>query len=90
MIMSNKVYDFWAPWCGPCKQIKPIIEELKNEIGFELVEINVDEDDEDISTQFKVRNIPTIIIVDEDMKEVSRQVGSVSKNALEKFLKESL
>ena len=88
--MSKKVYDFWAPWCGPCKVMKPIIEEFRDKMGFELVEINVDEDDDDISSKYKVINIPTIIIVDENEKEVARHIGSIPKTTFEEFLTKNL
>ena len=55
--------DFWAPWCGPCKMIGPIIEEMANEMGDDVVigKVNVDNNQE-LAGQFGVRGIPTIMI----------------------------
>ncbi len=55
--------DFWAPWCGPCKMIGPIIEEMASEMGddVKLGKVNVD-DNQELAGQFGVRGIPTIMI----------------------------
>ena len=52
--------DFWAPWCGPCKQMKPHIEELISE-GYNIQEIDVDEQPE-LAKQFNVRGVPTLVV----------------------------
>ena len=55
--------DFWAPWCGPCKQIAPIIEQLGNELEDVIVgKVNVD-DEMELAQQFRVMSIPTLIVV---------------------------
>ena len=55
--------DFWAPWCGPCKQIAPIIEQLGNELEDVIVgKVNVD-DEMELAQQFRVLSIPTLIVV---------------------------
>ncbi|HLC87988.1 MAG TPA: thioredoxin, partial [Patescibacteria group bacterium] len=71
--------DFWAPWCGPCKIMDPIIDELEKELGdkLEIQRINVDEDPAK-SSQFGVMGIPTYVIMKEG-KEVSRKVGVTPK-----------
>lgn len=55
--------DFWAPWCGPCQMLGPIIEEIATELGdkVKVVKINVDENNE-ISSQYNVSSIPTVLI----------------------------
>ncbi|MFA5532647.1 MAG: thioredoxin [Candidatus Shapirobacteria bacterium] len=67
--------DFWAPWCGPCQMLTPIIEEISNELKdkIKVVKINVDEAQE-ISTKYNVSGIPTVIIF-KDGKIIDTIVG---------------
>lgn len=73
------VIDFWAEWCGPCRMVSPIIEELAAEYGdkVNIGKMNVDENNEIVS-QYGVRNIPTVIFL-KDGKLVDKQVGATQK-----------
>lgn len=77
--------DFWAPWCGPCKMIGPILEELDQEIAAQvkIIKIDVDENPE-TAAQFGVMSIPTLIMF-KDGKEVDKAVGFKPKEELKKF-----
>lgn len=81
-----KLLDFWAPWCGPCKIMNPIIEELEKELGDKVVieKINVDEST-DTASKYGVMSIPTYIIMKDD-KEVGRKIGVTSKADLLKLI----
>lgn len=80
-----KLIKFGASWCGPCRAMMPILEELKNKI--EIEDIDVDEVDPIVLTNYKIRNIPVLILL-QDNKEVWRHVGSISKAELEDKIKE--
>jgi len=77
--------DFWAEWCGPCRMIAPIIEELANEIeGVKIGKINVDEQME-LASQYKVMTIPTLIVF-KDGQPVETSVGVKSKADILKMI----
>ena len=73
--------DFWAPWCGPCRAIAPILEELASDGRVTLVKVNVD-DNAGLAARYDIRSIPTILIV-KDGTVVDRVVGAVPKAVLE-------
>lgn len=80
------VVDFWATWCGPCRMIAPIVEELAKEYDGRIAvgKCDVEENDE-IAAEYGIRNIPTILFF-KDGKLVDKIVGAVSKPKLqEKF-----
>ncbi len=73
------VVDFWATWCGPCRALAPVVEEVASEYEgkAEVVKCNVD-DCEEIAAQYSIRSIPTLIFF-KDGKAVDRLVGAVPK-----------
>jgi len=74
--------DFWAEWCGPCKMIAPILEEIADEQGdnIKIAKLNVDEAS-DIARRFEVMSIPTMILF-KDGEEAKRIIGAKPKQAL--------
>ncbi len=92
VIASDKlvVIDFWAEWCGPCRMITPIIEELAEEYADRAVIGKCDvEDNDEVVMKYGVRNIPTIIFV-KGGQVVDKQVGAVSKDALKAKIEANL
>ncbi|GAK42548.1 thioredoxin [Paenibacillus urinalis] len=78
--------DFWAPWCGPCKMLAPILEELAGEVGddVKIAKVNVDENPESAS-RFGVMSIPTLILF-KDGQPVDKVVGLNSKENLKNLI----
>lgn len=89
IIHSSKyvVVDVFADWCGPCKMLAPIIQELSNEFGqtYTFVKLNCNEENQDLTTQLNIRSLPTIIFF-KDGKEVIRKAGYTDKSALKATL----
>lgn len=74
------VVDFWATWCGPCKMIAPVLEEIVNETGLSLGKVNVDEERE-LAVKYGIQFIPTLLFF-KDGKEINRLTGYMDKNSL--------
>lgn len=79
--------DFWAPWCGPCRQLSPIVDDVAKELAgkIEVVKCNIDENPETPS-KYMVRGIPTLILF-KGGKIVDTKVGSLPKSALIEWIK---
>ena len=82
--------DFWAPWCGPCKMIAPVLEELSQEFDgkAKIVKINID-DNQNTPAQFGVRSIPTLILF-KNGNEVEKIIGAQSKDKLKAMIDSAL
>jgi len=82
--------DFWAPWCGPCKMIAPILEEIANEYEgkINIAKCNVD-DNHEMPNKYGVKGIPTLILFkDGDVK--ATKVGAMSKSQLTAFIDDNI
>jgi thioredoxin 1 len=81
--------DFWAPWCGPCKMIAPILDDLsveKNDV--EIVKIDVDAQP-DLAQKYKVRGIPTLILFKNGSVEATK-TGALNKSGLNSFIENNI
>jgi thioredoxin 1 len=82
--------DFWAPWCGPCRMIAPIIDEISAEYGDKIraVKLNTDESPQ-VATEYGIRSIPTVMVFKNGVK-VDSVIGAVPKativQTIEKYL----
>lgn len=78
--------DFWAPWCGPCKMIAPILDQLAQEWAgkVKVVKMNVDEN-QVVPAQFGIRSIPTLVVL-KDGKVLTNRSGALAKPQLEAFV----
>ena len=84
------VVDFWAEWCGPCKQIAPALEELSTELEgkVEIAKLNIDENPT-TPGKYGVRGIPTLILF-KDGQVAATKIGALPKNKLQEWIESSL
>ncbi|MGA9150259.1 MAG: thioredoxin [Candidatus Nitrosopolaris sp.] len=82
--------DFWAEWCGPCRMVGPVVEQLSQTMSdkIKIAKLNVDENQE-IAVKYGVRSIPSLLLFKAG-KEIARTVGAAPKEAYQKFIEESL
>lgn len=86
LIKDKVVVDFFATWCGPCKMLGPVFEELSAEINdIKFIKVDIDEH-EDLCRKYKVMSVPTLIVFDKG-KEVKRNIGFIPKDKLKEFIK---
>ena len=82
----KQVYYFTADWCGPCKKVRPIVEELsrdQSEVKFQIIDVD---SEGELARKFEVRSIPTFILI-ENGQEVNRFTGAKTRKDLENFIK---
>lgn len=84
------IVDFWAPWCGPCKMLSPILDDIASDYAGKLLvaKVNIDEYAE-TANAYQVQSIPTLLFV-KNGEVVNRHVGSMSASALEEMVDEFL
>lgn len=92
-VMQSQVpvfVDFWAEWCGPCRMVSPVIEELANEYEGKVnfVKVNVDENNE-LASKYSVFSIPTLAIFSKG-QIVAQQVGAASKGSYKSMIDKTL
>ena len=82
--------DFWAPWCGPCKMVGPVVEALAAEMEGKVIvgKVNVD-DNQQYAQKYGVMSIPTLILF-KNGEEIARTVGFMPKEELKKFVEQAL
>ena len=92
VINSSKpvVVDFWAEWCGPCKDIGPKLEEISDQMNskIRIAKINVD-DNPNTAQEFNIRSIPALMLF-KDGKKISEMLGNLPKSELEKWINDNL
>lgn len=84
------VVDFWAEWCGPCKQIGPALEEIASEMDgkVKIAKVNID-DSPNAPSKYGVRGIPTLLLF-KDGEVVSKKVGAAPKGQLQAWIEDSI
>lgn len=84
VIKSKVLVDFYANWCGPCKMLSPILEQLASEVDIDIIKVDVDKY-QDLAREYKIMSIPCLILFD-NKKEIKRTLGFMPKEKLKEFI----
>ena len=76
-----KILDFYAEWCGPCKAMSPILDQIEDELDDVIIEKYDVEENEEIVEDYSIRSVPTLVFIKDD-EIISKHVGSLSKEKL--------
>jgi thioredoxin 1 len=79
--MNKGILYFSAPWCGPCKVMTPLIEQMGKQGRINVRKVNVDYDAQ-LPQQYNIKSVPTMVLTDLDGKEISRKVGQLSEQQI--------
>jgi len=78
----KKILYFSAAWCGPCKMLGPIMESVGNEVNYQKIDVD---SNQELSMKYGIRNIPTLVLVDNDGNELNRSTGVMQKQQIIDF-----
>ena len=78
----KKILYFSAAWCGPCKMLGPIMESVASQINYQKIDVD---NNQDLSIKYGVRNIPTLVLIDEKGTELNRSTGVIQKQQIIDF-----
>ena len=80
-----KLLKFYASWCAPCKGLSLVIESVKDQIDIVIEDVNIEEN-LDLSQQYGIRSVPTLVLVEDDGKEIKRVSGTMNENQFLEFI----